>query len=175
MMVEDADQPARCCQSFVVKIRGNSLDRLPQVQKLRFSFNRHRTFTAAGELIHCDTANLTFNDVGPSLVDHRKFEDHLGGVVTYYLAPHERHRGSLNSSMLVQKWVLLPKVKLNRHLSSDPQNGNSELFSSNGFTRTDQDLPSIVHRIEQHRHSGDWDLSLWSIGIVLGGRVEDDD
>src|SRR6266850_5554876 len=57
-----------------------------------------------------------------------------------------------DSNDIVQKWALLLKVKLNRHLSSDPQNGNSELFFSNGFTRTHQDLPSIVHRIEQHRH-----------------------
>ena len=94
MMVEDADQPARCRQSFVVKIRGNSLNRMPQMQKLRFSFNRHRTLTTAGKLIHCNTADLTFDDCGHSLVNHREFEDHQGGVVTYYLAPHERHRRS---------------------------------------------------------------------------------
>src|ERR1700737_2211624 len=38
MMLEDADHPARCRYSFVEEIRGNSLTRIPQVQKLRSSF-----------------------------------------------------------------------------------------------------------------------------------------
>jgi hypothetical protein len=38
MMLEDADHPARCPYSFVEEIRGNSLNRIPQVQKLRSSF-----------------------------------------------------------------------------------------------------------------------------------------
>ena len=146
MMVEDADQPARCCQSFVVKIRGNSLNRMPQMQKLRFSFNRHRTFTTAGKLIHCNTADLTFDDCGHSLVNHREFEDHQGGVVTYYLAPHERHRRSPTHFLaklhpfarhVETAAGLIPQVKLDLHLGRDPQDGNSELFFSNGFTRTD--------------------------------------
>ncbi len=90
-MLEDADQAARRGQTFVVKIRGNLLDRMPQVQKLRFSFKRHRPLAAAGKLIHRDTADLTSNDFGPSLVGHRKFEDHLDGVVTYSAARLERH------------------------------------------------------------------------------------
>src|SRR5260221_5707171 len=34
MMLEDADHPARCRYSFVEEIRGNSLNRIPQLQKL---------------------------------------------------------------------------------------------------------------------------------------------
>src|SRR5258707_7937850 len=258
MLREDADQPARCRQSFVEEIRANSLNRIPQVQKLRFSLSGHRP-SDTSELVHRSAADLALDDRDYGPVNHRKFEGHPVSVVPYPSAPLERHRRSsipgltklrpfvprqnprqgfvqrmpadlsrkpafglcsvserapglqfgilrccelakslsrhlpmrfvLKSQVhvhhkrvrirrifdpigarfrsqldgfeghersfsndIVQKWALLLKVKLNRHLSSDPKNGNPELFFSNGFTRTDQDLPSIVHRIEQHRH-----------------------
>ena len=81
----------------------------------------------------------------------RRIFDQLGARFRPQLDGFEGHEGNISNDF-VEKWALLIKIKLNRHLSSDPQNGNSELFFSNGFTRTDQDFPSIVHRIEQHRH-----------------------
>ena len=90
-MLEDADHPARCRQSFVEEIRGNSLNRIPQLQKLRFSFGRHRP-SNAGKLVHRRVADLAVDDGDHRLVDHREFESHPAGVVTYHPAPPERHR-----------------------------------------------------------------------------------
>src|SRR5260221_626153 len=104
MLREDADQPARCRQSFVEEIRGNSLNRIPQVQKLRFSLSGHRT-SDTSELVHRSAADLALDDRDYGPLTHRKFEG------------HERSF----SNDIVQKWALLLKVKLNRHLSSDPQ------------------------------------------------------
>jgi hypothetical protein len=94
MMLEDADQPARCRQSFVEEMRGNSLDRIPQVQKLCFSLSGHRTF-GTSELVHRSAADLALDDRGYGPINHRKFEGHPVGVVPYHSAPLEWHRRSL--------------------------------------------------------------------------------
>src|SRR6266481_414064 len=73
MLREDADQPARCRQSFVEEIRGNSLNRIPQVQKLRFSLSGHRT-SDTSELVHRSAADLALDDRDYGPVNHRKFE-----------------------------------------------------------------------------------------------------
>ena len=95
MMLEDADHPARCRYSFVEEIRGNSLNRIPQVQKLRSSFGWHRA-SNVGKLVHRRAADLALDDRDPRPVNHREFESPPVGVVTYYAAPLERHRMSLN-------------------------------------------------------------------------------
>ena len=59
-------------------------------KNFRFFFIRHRTF-GAGKLIHRRAADLAVDD-DPRLVNHREFESHPPDVVTYYLAPLERHR-----------------------------------------------------------------------------------
>src|SRR5258705_11431406 len=94
MMPEDADQPARCRQSFVEEMRGNSLDRIPHVQKLRFSLSGHRTF-GTSELVHRSAADLALDDRGYGPVNHRKFEGHPVSVVPYHPASLEWHRRSL--------------------------------------------------------------------------------
>src|ERR1700737_1954376 len=88
-MEEDADHPAWCRLSFVEEIRRNALDRIPQVQKLRFSVSGHRTF-GASKLVYRRAADLTVDDLG--IVFHRELEGHSTGVVTYYSAPLERHQ-----------------------------------------------------------------------------------
>src|SRR5258706_9487297 len=93
MLREDADQPARCRQSFVEEIRGNSLNRIPQVQKLRFSLSGHRT-SDTSELVHRSAADLALDDRDYGPVNHRKFEGHPVSVVPYHSAPLERHRRS---------------------------------------------------------------------------------
>src|SRR5258705_6252732 len=89
MLREDADQPARCRQSFVEEIRGNSLNRIPQVQKLRFSLSGHRT-SDTSELVHRSAADLALDDRDYGPVNHRKFEGHPVSVVPYHSAPLER-------------------------------------------------------------------------------------
>ena len=92
MMLEDADHPARCRYSFVEEIRGNSLNRIPQAQKLRSSFGRHRA-SNVGKLVHRRAADLALDDRDPRPVNHREFESPPVGVVTYYAA-RLRHLGT---------------------------------------------------------------------------------
>ena len=115
MMEEDADHPALSRLSFVEEIRRNALDRILQVQKLRFSVGGSRTF-GASKLVHRRAADLTVDDLG--IVLHRELEGHPTGVVTYYSAPLERHRKSPTPGLtkmrpfagLVERVGRLPKV-----------------------------------------------------------------
>src|SRR5260370_14534610 len=93
MLREDADQPARCRQSFVEEIGGNSLNRIPQVQKLRFSLSVHRT-SDTSELVHRSAAYLALDDRDYGPVNLRKFECHPLTVIPYHSSALERHRTS---------------------------------------------------------------------------------
>jgi hypothetical protein len=126
---------------------------------------------------------------GLRLVNHREFESHPADVVTYYLAPLERHRKPLTPGLtkmrslagLVERAALIPQVKLNLHPRRDPHNSNSELFLLDGLARANHDLPCIVHSIEQHNFvrihktlrttpamAAKVTERLWEIGDIVG-------
>jgi hypothetical protein len=92
-MVEDADLPAWMSGHSVKKFRCNSLDPVPQVQKLSFSFSRQHA-SGAGKVIYRHAADLAVDDLG-LVIHHGEFERHPADVVTYCPAPPERHRTSL--------------------------------------------------------------------------------
>ena len=125
-MEEDADHPALSRLSFVEEIRRNALDRILQVQKLRFSVGGYRTF-GASKLVHRRAADLTVDDLG--IVLHRESEDHPVGVVTYYSAPLERHRKSPTPGLtkmrpfagLVERVGRLPKGTRDSVAKSTPR------------------------------------------------------
>jgi hypothetical protein len=126
MMEEDADHPVLSRLSFVEEIRRNALDRILQVQKLRFSVGGSRTF-GASKLVHRRAADLTVDDLG--IVLHRESEDHPVGVVTYYSAPLERHRKSPTPGLtkmrpfagLVERVGRLPKGTRDSVAKSTPR------------------------------------------------------
>jgi hypothetical protein len=91
MMMKDADHSNWLRQSVIEQIRGNALDLVSELQKLRVSFGGHGPFGAA-KLIHRRAADRAVDGVGRSLVNHRKFERHPFDVVAYYPVPLQRHR-----------------------------------------------------------------------------------
>jgi hypothetical protein len=98
MMIEDANSPGRRRRSFVEYIRGKALDCIPEVQKLCFSFIRHRTFSASKLVQRC-AADLALDDGGQRFVNHREFERHPAGIVANYPAPSEWHGKPLTPSL----------------------------------------------------------------------------
>src|ERR1700737_648499 len=179
MMEEDADHPALSRLSFVEEIRRNCVDRILQVQKLRFSVGGYRAF-GASKLVHRRAADLTVDDLG--IVLHRELEGHPAGVVTYYSAPLERHRKSPTPGLtkmrpfagLVERVGRLPKGTRDSVAKSTPRySAQDSLRPENKKTARGRLLISAAPAQQGnkgHRFAGPASLAF---AVPMGRRVED--